>query len=110
TATLLALGAGAAATGGTVMARRWYHRWGATDAEIARPMPLDDRIAAPTIATTMGITINAPASEIWPWLVQMGDPPRAGYYSYTAIERMVGMHIENAGLILPEFQTVEVGQ
>jgi hypothetical protein len=110
TGTLTLLGAGAAATGGAVLTRRWYHRWGATDEELRRPMPLDERVPNPTIASTMAITINAPADAIWPWLVQMGDPPRAGYYSYTVIERLAGMRIENAGRILPEHQHVEVGQ
>jgi hypothetical protein len=73
-------------------------------------MPLDDRVAQPNLQITMGITIDAPAEAIWPWLVQMGDPPRAGYYSYTKIERMVGMRVRNQSQILPEFQTLEVGQ
>jgi hypothetical protein len=58
----------------------------------------------------MAITINARPEAIWPWLVQIGEPPRAGYYSYTWIEKLVGLDIQNAGRILPEFQTVEVGQ
>jgi hypothetical protein len=108
-----AAGAALAAAGGiafTSVVRPWYSRWGATDAEIDRPMPLDERIPDPTIATTMAITINTRPEAIWPWLVQIGDPPRAGYYSYTWIEKLVGLDIENAGRILPEFQVVEVGQ
>jgi hypothetical protein len=92
------------------LVRPWYLRWGATEAEIERPMPLDERIPEPKLNSTMAITIDAPGEEIWPWLVQMGDPPRAGFYSYTWIERMVGMHITNAGVVLPEHQTVHVGQ
>jgi hypothetical protein len=102
-----------AATGGIAYISRvrpWYHRWGATDDEIARAMPLDERIRDPSICTTMAITINAPAADIWPWLAQIGDPPRAGYYSYTWIERLVGMHVRNADYILPECQAIEVGQ
>jgi hypothetical protein len=92
------------------LVRPWYLRWGATDAEIERPMPLDERIPEPKLNSTMAITIDAPREEVWPWLVQIGDPPRAGYYSYTWIERMVGLRITNAGVVLPEFQTVHVGQ
>jgi hypothetical protein len=58
----------------------------------------------------MAITIDAPPEEIWPRLVQIGDPPRVGYYSYTWIERLLGMDIENSGVILPEFQAVRVGE
>jgi hypothetical protein len=73
-------------------------------------MPLDERVPNPTMQTTMAITIDARPEAIWPWLVQVGDPPRAGYYSYTWIEKAVGLDIQNAGRILPEFQSVEVGQ
>ena len=90
--------------------RHWYLQWGATPAELKRTMPLDDRVAQPNLQITMGITIDAPAEAVWPWLVQMGDPPRAGYYSYTQIERMVGLRVRNESEILPEFQTVEVGE
>jgi hypothetical protein len=102
-----------AAAGGiafTSVVRPWYQRWGATDEEVARPMPLDERVPNPTMQTTMAITINARPEAIWPWLVQVGDPPRAGYYSYTWIEKVVGLDIQNAGRILPQFQSVEIGQ
>ena len=75
--------------------RHWYLQWGTTPDELKRTMPLDDRVAQPNLQITMGITIDAPAEAIWPWLVQMGDPPRAGYYSYTQIERMVGLRVRN---------------
>ena len=90
--------------------RRWYLHWGATAAEVQRPMPLDERVPHPRLNSTMAITIAAPSDRIWPWIVQLGEPPRAGYYSYTLIERMVGLDVKNAGRLLPEFQTVEIGQ
>ena len=90
--------------------RRWYLRWGATDAEVARPMPLDEHVPDPMLKSTMAITIDAPPDKVWPWLVQMGDPPRAGYYSYTWIERLVGLQIENVDTILPQFQALRVGE
>jgi hypothetical protein len=106
TAAALSLGATAFFTG----IRPWYLRWGATDAEAAAPMPLDERVPDPTLRSTMAITIAAPPEAVWPWLAQMGDPPRAGYYSYTSLERLVGLRIVNADEILPEFQTLQVGQ
>lgn len=90
--------------------RPWYSHWGATDAELMREMPLDERVPHPRLNTTRAITIEAPPEAIWPWLVQMGDPPRAGYYSFTWIERMAGLKIANRDEILPQFQTVHVGQ
>jgi uncharacterized protein YndB with AHSA1/START domain len=90
--------------------RPWYRRWGATDEEVARPMPLDDRVANPGAVSTRGITIDVPPEKVWPWLVQMGDKPRAGYYSYTLVERIQGLDVENAHRIMPEYQTLEAGQ
>lgn len=84
--------------------RPWYLHWGATCEEINRPMPLDEFVTGPTLKSTMAITVHAPAEAIWPWIAQIGEPPRAGYYSYTSIERMVGLHVENRDEILPEFQ------
>jgi hypothetical protein len=106
----MALGAAGAGLAFAAIIRPWYLRWGATDDELTGPMPLDERVPSPNLSSTMAITIAAPPDEVWPWLVQVGDPPRAGYYSYTSLERLAGLHIENAGRILPEFQTVEVGQ
>lgn len=89
--------------------RRWYLRWGATDAELARSMPLDDHVPHPRLRSTMAITIDAPPERVWPWLAQMGDAPRAGYYSFAWVERLLGMDIENSRRILPQYQQLAVG-
>ncbi|TNF75540.1 MAG: hypothetical protein EP299_06180 [Acidobacteria bacterium] len=52
--------------------RPWALTWGATDEEIARPMPGDDIVARPVFDATRAVTIAASREEIWPWLVQMG--------------------------------------
>ena len=56
--TAVAIGLGAAAYVKRI--RPWYLRWGATEAEVARSMPLDERVANPTLQSTMAITIAAP--------------------------------------------------
>lgn len=76
-------------------------RWGATGEEVRRPMPLDDHVPRPHVVSTRAVTINARPDEIWLWLAQMGDSPRAGYYSYEWIERLMGMDVKNADVILP---------
>lgn len=86
-----------------------YLHWGASDADIARGMPLDARVPDPMLTSTMAITISAPPDEIWPWLAQMGEPPRAGYYSYTWIERLAGIDVVNADRVFPQFQTLHAG-
>jgi hypothetical protein len=108
TLALVALGALCIRSGRTI--RHWYLRWGATDEELARPMPMDEHAPSPNLNSTMAITIDAPPEKVWPWLVQIGEPPRAGYYSYTFIERLVGLDVVNRDTIMPEFQTVHVGQ
>ena len=86
--------------------RRWYLRWGATDEEVRRPLPGD----APDLRTssTRAITINAPASEVWKWLVQIGQD-RAGFYSYDFLENLVRADIHNADQIVPEWQSRATG-
>jgi hypothetical protein len=104
--------AAAAGVAGTIairLIRPWYLNWGATAEEIARPMPLDDRIVDPGLVTTRAITIRARPEQVWPWIVQIGEPPRAGFYSYTWIERMQGLKITNSARILPDYQTLKTG-
>ncbi|MGE0057343.1 MAG: SRPBCC family protein [Dehalococcoidia bacterium] len=99
----------AAVTLASPFVRRWYLRWGSTKEERERGMPLDESVPSPMLNSTMAISVDAPPEDVWPWLPQMGDPPRAGYYSYTLIERWAGMHIENGDMVLPEFQELNVG-
>jgi hypothetical protein len=101
--------------GGAVVAayvawiRKWHLRWGATDEEIARAMPLDEEVSEPTFVTNRAITIEATPEEIWPWIAQMGELPRGGFYSYLTVERLLKLEVANAERILPEFQDPKVG-
>ena len=58
-------------------------RWGASDEEVRRPYPGADLVQGGRRGATMAITIDAPPSRVWPWLVQMGCD-RAGWYPGTA--------------------------
>ena len=73
-------------------------------------MPWDEAVKRPNCVTNRGITIDAPPRLIWPWLAQMGELPRGGFYSYDWIERLMGMKVCNATRLLPQHQRVEVGQ
>jgi hypothetical protein len=97
---------------GTYLAvvRPWHRRWGATNEEVARSMPLDERIARPNYLTNRAITIQSPPEDVWPWLVQMGELPRGGFYSYEWIERLLGLWVLNARRVLPRFQELQIGQ
>jgi hypothetical protein len=81
--------------------RRWHQHWGATDEEIARPLPGDDLIADSNLDSTHAITIHAPAEQIWPWLAQMGYEGRAGTYSYDLFERSTSRNLDRIDPDLP---------
>ncbi len=106
-AALVALGGGGIAYLRVVRPR--LARWGARDEEIARRMPGDELIERPSTVTNRAITIDAPVEDVWPWLAQMGELPRGGFYSYEWIERLLGMRVKNASRVLPEYQAPHSG-
>jgi hypothetical protein len=88
------------------------HRWGATDAEVARALPGDELLPRPALIWTNGIDIDAPPAQVWPWVAQLGDT-RGGFYSYTFIENRVAaltgasgysVVYRNADRVVPEWQ------
>ena len=85
--------------------RPWTMRWGATDEEVARPLPGDQLMARPGFRATRAITIAARPEHIWPWLVQLGSG-RAGWY---AIDRIDNAGMPSAQQIVPELQHLQVG-
>jgi hypothetical protein len=82
--------------------------WGATHEERVREMPGDDLLPSAVVVTTRAVTVNAPPSAVWPWLVQMG-PGRGGAYTYDWIENLFGLGIHSADEVLPEFQHPQIG-
>lgn len=82
--------------------------WGATPGESASALPGDDLVAGPATVTTRAITIDAPASEIWPWLVQMGQD-RAGFYTHNWVERLLRSGIPDVHEVHPEWQDLAPG-
>jgi len=82
--------------------RPWHQRWGMTRDELGRSRPGDELVPNACGESTHGITVNAPASQIWPWIVQIGQD-RAGFYSYTQLENLFGCEMRNAGQIVPEW-------
>jgi hypothetical protein len=81
-------------------------RWGAADEELRAPYPGADLIpGAERDAATMAVTVAAPPSAVWPWLVQMGCD-RAGWYSW---DRLDNGGTPSAEHIHPEWQEIVVG-
>lgn len=80
-------------------------RWGATDDEVRGPYPGADLIPGGVRSATMAVTIDAPPSRVWSWLVQMGAD-RAGWYSW---DRLDNWGQSSAWRIHPEWQDIAVG-
>ena len=95
------------ATAFAAVYRRFLRRpvldWGATAEEAARRLPGDELLERPDVVATRAISIDAPASAVWPWLVQMG-PGRGGAYTYDWIENLLGLRMRSADRVMPEYQ------
>jgi hypothetical protein len=68
----------AAGVGVLARARRQLRNLGATRAERRATLPGDEIVPGARGRSTMAVTIDAPPSAVWPWLVQMGCD-RAGF-------------------------------
>jgi hypothetical protein len=92
----------------------WQLRRGATNAKLQRSLPGDDLVPSPKTGYTQAITIKAPKSEVWRWLVQIGYK-RAGWYTYDFLHRLVGIagcvddERRSAKRIIPELQDLGLG-
>ena len=80
-------------------------RWGATDNEVNEPFPRPNIVPGGTRGTTMAVTIDAPPSVVWPWLVQMGVD-RALWYTW---DYWRPWGLRSADRIHPEWQNIAVG-
>lgn len=89
-------------------ARRYFRNWGTTKDESRSALPGDELMGEPVQRTTEAVWIERSASEVWPWLVQMGQD-RGGLYGYELLENSIGLHHRNADRIHPEWQHLAVG-
>jgi hypothetical protein len=87
--------------------RSHYRFWGATNEERERILPGDERVPNSIVTTTLAITIDAPASAVWPWVAQLGQE-RGGMYSYELLENIARCQMHNADHIVPEWE-MQVG-
>ncbi|WP_454048458.1 SRPBCC family protein [Cellulomonas sp. Marseille-Q8402] len=93
--------------GGLVLRHR-VMRLGATQVELALDLPGDDVLPFSDLSATRAITVDAAPVDVWPWLAQLGWG-RGGFYSYDALENLVGLDIRSADQIVPAWQDLEVG-
>lgn len=103
-----ALVIGAAAAAGYALARGQALGWGASQVERAVALAGDDLLPGADLVATRAITVHAPAERVWPWLVQLGQG-RGGFYSYDALEGLLGLGITSADRIEPRWQDLAEG-
>jgi hypothetical protein len=86
----------------------WRRQWGTTEEERALRLPGDKLVREPQWTYNHAVSIEAPRSAIWPWLVQLGAG-RGGFYSYEGLENLAGCQIRNVFEIRPELRELHVG-
>ncbi len=59
-------------------------RWGVTATETARRYPCDELVPTPAMQAWRGVTVQARAEQVWPWVAQL----RLGPYSYDWIDNL----------------------
>ena len=80
-------------------------RWGASDDELESSFPGAGLVPGGVRTATMAVTIDAPPSRVWPWLVQMGTD-RGGWYSWDLLDNFGR---RSADRIHPEWQKIGLG-
>ncbi len=85
-----------------------HRTWGSSPDELTMPLPGDAETRDRALEVQHAVTIDAPAEDVWVWLVQLGQD-RGGFYSYDWLERALGLGIRNATEVRPEWQTLQSG-
>jgi hypothetical protein len=91
-----------------VMGRRWQLRWGTTTDEAEGTLAGDEILPRADLVATRAIRIRATADKVWPWIAQLGQG-RGGFYSYDALENLIGCDIHSADRIVAKWQDIKVG-
>lgn len=89
-------------------ARRYYRNWGTTKQECRQKLPGDELVRSPALQSTEGVWIDAPVEAVWPWLTQLGQD-RAGFYTFEAVESLLGLDFHGDKTIHPEWQRLSLG-
>ena len=83
--------------------------YGSTRHERDITLPGDGIVGHPDVTTDHAITIDAPPSAVWPWLVQMGWG-RGGWYTARWVDRLLfPANGPSTDRVIPELQDIDVG-
>ncbi len=104
--TLVAVGAAVVGEAVLIHLGRTY---GSTARERDRVLPGDRIVGCPQVVTDHAVTIAAPPSAVWPWLLQMGWG-RGGWYTARWVDRLLfPANGPSAEAVVPELQDLAVG-
>jgi len=95
-------------TASVIVLRPWAMRMGTTPADRVVALTGDMLYPGARYVVNNAITVNAPVDSVWPWIAQIGQD-RAGFYSYSRLENMVGARITNSDSLVPAWQQRHVG-
>ena len=87
----------------------WMNHWGITTTEASMALPGDGTEPGTIVVSTRGVSIHAPANQVWQWLVQIGAD-QAGFYSNDWLENLFLADIHNVDLIQPSWQSHQIGE
>lgn len=73
-----------------------------------RSLPGDDLLPDADLVATRAMAIDAHPEAVWPWIAQLGQG-RGGFYSYDALENLVGCDIHSSDVIVDRWQAPAPG-
>lgn len=91
-----------------LFARPWHMHWGASAEESRARLAGDRYVGAGATVSTRAVTIDAPASEVWLWMLQLGQG-RAGFYSHEWLENLFAADMRNAEVLDRRLLRLRVG-
>lgn len=102
------LAAGAAVVGEAVLIH-FGRTYGSTARERDLVLPGDRIVGRPQVVTDHAVTVDAPPSAVWPWLLQMGWG-RGGWYTARWVDRLLfPANGPSADDIIPDLQGLSIG-
>ena len=102
------LAAGAAVVGEAVLIHLG-RTYGSTARERDLVLPGDRIVGRPQVVTDHAVTVDAPPSAVWPWLLQMGWG-RGGWYTARWVDRLLfPANGPSADDIIPDLQGLSIG-
>lgn len=79
-----------------------------TAEERGTPLPGDDIVIRPDVRMDRAFTVDAPTSDVWPWIIQLGKK-RAGWYFPRSVERFIPPGRRGVRAIDARYQSLKPG-